>query len=77
MRRRVAALVILLVVVALLVWGLSAFARSGKPETTDEVTETPSTTIATEPTVELSTEPTETTETTATCLLYTSDAADE
>lgn len=66
MRRRVAALVILLVVVALLVWGLSAFARSGKPETTDEVTETPSTTIATEPTVELSTEPTETTETTAT-----------
>ena len=29
MRRRVAALVILLVVVALLVWGLSAFARSG------------------------------------------------
>lgn len=66
MRRRVAALVILLVVVALLVWGLSAFARSGKPETTDEVTETPSTTIATEPTVELSTEPTETTATTAT-----------
>ena len=29
MRHRVAALVILLVVVALLVWGLSAFARSG------------------------------------------------
>ncbi|MBA1838120.1 hypothetical protein GC584_08275 [Corynebacterium sp. zg912] len=61
MRRRVAALVILLVVVALLVWGLSAFARSGKsdtteeaPQTTAEVTETPSTTLATEPTVQLS-----------------------
>ena len=72
MRRRVAALVILLVVVALLVWGLSAFARSGKsdtssdtPQSTAEVTETPSTTLATEPTVELSTA-TETTQVTAT-----------
>lgn len=77
MRRRVAALVILLVVVALLVWGLSAFARSGKPETTDEATETPSTTIATEPTVELSTEPTETTETTATTATATTTATTE
>ena len=60
MRRRVAALVILLVVVALLVWGLSAFARSGKTdetETTPEtVAEAPSTTLATEPTVQLSEE---------------------
>ena len=77
MRRRVAALVILLVVVALLVWGLSAFARSGKPETTDEATETPSTTIATEPTVELSTEPTETTETTETTATATTTATTE
>ena len=62
MRRRVAALVILLVVVALLVWGLSAFARSGKTdetETTPEtVAEAPSTTLATEPTVQLSEEST-------------------
>ena len=62
MRRRMAALVILLVVVALLVWGLSAFARSGKTdetETTPEtVAEAPSTTLATEPTVQLSEEST-------------------
>lgn len=62
MRRRVAALVILLVVVALLVWGLSAFARSGKTNETENTTETvaeaPSTTLATEPTVQLSEEST-------------------
>ena len=77
MRRRVAALVILLVVVALLVWGLTAFARSGNSDESGDATqapETPSTTLATEPTVELSTttettrttEPTEPTEPTAT-----------
>lgn len=38
MRRRVAALVIVLAVVALLVWALTAFARSGSSE--DEATET-------------------------------------
>ena len=79
MRRRVAALVILLVVVALLVWGLSAFARSGKTDETEATPETvaeaPSTTLATEPTVQLSeesttssaepTEPTEPSEETA------------
>lgn len=75
MRRRVAALVILLVVVALLVWGLTAFARSGNSDESGDATqapETPSTTLATEPTVELSTttettratEPTEPTATT-------------
>lgn len=62
MRRRVAALVILLVVVALLVWGLSAFARSGKTDETENtpetVSEAPSTTLATEPTVQLSDEST-------------------
>ncbi|OHR24078.1 hypothetical protein [Corynebacterium sp. HMSC034A01] len=62
MRRRVAALVILLVVVALLVWGLSAFARSGKTDETENTPETvaeaPSTTLATEPTVQLSEEST-------------------
>ena len=62
MRRRVAALVILLVVVALLVWGLSAFARSGKTDETENIPETtaeaPSTTLATEPTVQLSEEST-------------------
>lgn len=62
MRRRVAALVILLVVVALLVWGLSAFARGGKTDemenTTETVAEAPSTTLATEPTVQLSEEST-------------------
>ena len=62
MRRRVAALVILLVVVALLVWGLSAFARSGKTDETENtpetVSEAPSTTLATEPTVQLSEEST-------------------
>ena len=62
MRRRVAALVILLVIVALLVWGLSAFARSGKTDETENtpetVSEAPSTTLATEPTVELSEEST-------------------
>ena len=66
MRRRVAALVILLVVVALLVWGLTAFARSGNSDESGDATqapETPSTTLATEPTVELSTT-TETTRTT-------------
>lgn len=66
MRRRVAALVILLVVVALLVWGLTAFARSGDSDESGDATqapETPSTTLATEPTVELSTT-TETTRTT-------------
>ena len=70
MRRRVAALVILLVVVALLVWGLSAFARSGKTDETENtpetVSEAPSTTLATEPTVQLSeestTSPTQTSE---------------
>lgn len=70
MRRRVAALVILLVVVALLVWGLTAFARSGNSDESGDATqapETPSTTLATEPTVELSTttETTRTTEPTA------------
>ena len=55
MRRRVAALVILLVVVALLVWALSAMARSGgsgsdgATETSTEQTVNP--TVATEPTV--------------------------
>ena len=55
MRRRVAALVILLVVVALLVWALSAMARSGGSgsdeavETSTEQTVNP--TVATEPTV--------------------------
>ncbi|MDN8626969.1 hypothetical protein [Corynebacterium ureicelerivorans] len=66
MRRRVAALVILLVVVALLVWGLTAFARSGNSDESGDATqapEMPSTTLATEPTVELSTT-TETTRTT-------------
>ena len=62
MRRRVAALVILLVIVALLVWGLSAFARSGKTDETENspetVSEAPSTTLATEPTVQLSEEST-------------------
>ena len=62
MRRRVAALVILLVIVALLVWGLSAFARSGKTDETENIPETtaeaPSTTLATEPTVQLSEEST-------------------
>ena len=62
MRRRVAALVILLVIVALLVWGLSAFARSGKTDETEDtpetVSEAPSTTLATEPTVQLSEEST-------------------
>lgn len=62
MRRRVAALVILLVVVALLVWGLTAFARSGKNDETENtpetVSEAPSTTLATEPTVQLSDEST-------------------
>ena len=62
MRRRVAALVILLVVVALLVWGLSAFARSGKTDETENIPETtaeaPSTTLATGPTVQLSEEST-------------------
>ncbi|OFL91255.1 hypothetical protein [Corynebacterium sp. HMSC055D05] len=54
-RRRVAALVILLVVVALLVWALSAMARSGgsgsdgATETSTEQTVNP--TVATEPTV--------------------------
>ena len=70
MRRRVAALVIMLVVVALLVWGLTAFARSGNSDESGDATqapETPSTTLATEPTVELSTtaETTRTTEPTA------------
>lgn len=54
MRRRVAALVILLVVVALLVWGLSAFARSGKSDEPETTPEAPATTLATEPTVQLS-----------------------
>ncbi|MGV0372838.1 hypothetical protein ACUY2A_05560 [Corynebacterium pilbarense] len=62
MRRRVAALVILLVIVALLVWGLSAFARGGKTDETEStpetVSEAPSTTLATEPTVQLSEEST-------------------
>lgn len=62
MRRRVAALVILLVIVALLVWGLSVFARSGKTDETENtpetVSEAPSTTLATEPTVQLSEEST-------------------
>jgi len=62
MRRRVAALVILLVIAALLVWGLSAFARSGKTDETENtpetVSEAPSTTLATEPTVQLSEEST-------------------
>ena len=62
MRRRVAALVILLVIVALLVWGLSAFARGGKTDETENtpetVSEAPSTTLATEPTVQLSEEST-------------------
>ena len=62
MRRRVAALGILLVIVALLVWGLSAFARSGKTDETENtpetVSEAPSTTLATEPTVQLSEEST-------------------
>lgn len=62
MRRRVAALVILLVIVALLVWGLSAFARGGKTDETESTPETvaeaPSTTLATEPTVQLSEEST-------------------
>ena len=62
MRRRVASLVILLVIVALLVWGLSAFARSGKTDETENtpetVSEAPSTTLATEPTVQLSEEST-------------------
>ncbi|MDC7109165.1 hypothetical protein [Corynebacterium afermentans] len=62
MHRRVAALVILLVIVALLVWGLSAFARSGKTDETENtpetVSEAPSTTLATEPTVQLSEEST-------------------
>ena len=55
MRRRVAALVILLVVVALLVWALSSMARSGGSgsdeavETSTEQTVNP--TVATEPTV--------------------------
>ena len=55
MRRRVAALVILLVVVALLVWALSSMARSGgsgsdgATETSTEQTVNP--TVATEPTV--------------------------
>ena len=55
MRRRGAALVILLVVVALLVWALSAMARSGgsgsdgATETSTEQTVNP--TVATEPTV--------------------------
>ena len=57
-----AALVILLVIVALLVWGLSAFARSGKTDETEDtpetVSEAPSTTLATEPTVQLSEEST-------------------
>lgn len=61
MRRRVAALLIVLVVVALLVWGLSAWARSGQSdadqETTAETTtsaseeNTQSSAPATEPTV--------------------------
>lgn len=60
MRRRVAALVALLVVVALLVWGLTAWARSGQ-DPAEEATETsetvaseedaPSSPPATEPTV--------------------------
>ncbi|WP_175934486.1 hypothetical protein [Corynebacterium sp. Marseille-P4321] len=74
MRRRVAALVILLVVVALLVWGLTAWARSGGgddgadgvSETTAEATaeQTPTSNPATEPTVPAPGEETETTETT-------------
>ena len=47
---------------ALLVWGLSAFARSGKTDETENtpetVSEAPSTTLATEPTVQLSEEST-------------------
>lgn len=77
MRRRVAALVILLVVVALLVWGLTAFARSGNSDESGDATqatETPSTTLATEPTVELSTT-TETTRTTEPTAAKTTEAA--
>lgn len=64
MRRRVAALLIVLVVVALMVWGLSAWARSGQGEnaaqetTSAETTESPTSSAsstssapATEPTV--------------------------
>ncbi|MCT1554831.1 hypothetical protein M3E75_02520 [Corynebacterium sanguinis] len=53
-RRRVAALVILLVLVALLVWGLTAWARSGSGagETAESTTAAPPTEqITTEPTV--------------------------
>lgn len=53
MRRRVAALLIVLVVVALMVWGLSAWARSGQEEnaaqetTSAETTESPTSTTST------------------------------
>lgn len=66
MRRRVAALVILLVVVALLVWGLSAFARSDKSDEPETTPEAPTTTLATEPTVQLSGETETATSTAAT-----------
>lgn len=55
MRRRVAALVILLLVVALLVWALTAAARGGRggegSSETETAESTPTTTLVTEPTV--------------------------
>ena len=81
MRRRVAALVILLVVVALLVWGLSAFARSGKTdepaEAPETAAETPSTTLATEPTVQLSGESETTAPTSSTAATSSAPATEQ
>ncbi|SDR70122.1 hypothetical protein [Corynebacterium timonense] len=52
-RRRIAALVILLVVVGLVIWGLTAFARSGSgPDDSEEAPAQTTENITTEPTVQ-------------------------
>ncbi|MCT1883029.1 hypothetical protein M3A76_08285 [Corynebacterium sanguinis] len=79
MRRRVAALVILLVLVALLVWGLTAWARSGSDagEATESTAPaTPTEQMTTEPTVPApSDEETTASTTTTTEATTTSDTA--